>query len=60
MERQTDDEGRFRPGELPKYRPPYDELRTECAPVRALAWLGLGLGLGLGFRLGLGLGLGFG
>ena len=33
MERQTDDEGRFRPGELPKYRPPYDELRSECAPV---------------------------
>ena len=33
MERQTDDEGRFRPGELPQYRPPYDELRSECAPV---------------------------
>ena len=33
VERQTDDEGRFRPGELPKYRPPYDELRSECAPV---------------------------
>ena len=41
VERQTDDEGRFRPGALPKYRPPYDELRSVCAPV-SVRWHLLG------------------
>jgi hypothetical protein len=41
VERQTDDEGRFRPGELPKYRPPFDELRGACVPV-SVRWHLLG------------------
>ena len=39
--RQTDAEGRFRPGELPSYCAPYEELRAECAPV-SVRWHLLG------------------